>query len=125
MAGSRAAILTLQPSPQYFYQPGEDPGFAKTSAVHQRLLGRKLLVSKGHPSSWESFLTPMGSPGLQGHWTGIPELFQRCPECHTRQLPSLPHVCALPCPTACPSPSSVEEMPLHPALRSATSKMGL
>lgn len=51
MAGSRAAILTLQPSPQYFYQPGVAPGFAEASAVHQCLLGRKLLVFKGHPSS--------------------------------------------------------------------------
>lgn len=88
---------------------------------------------KGHPSSWESFLTPW-HPCLQGlsHCTVIPELFQRCSKYHTSQLPSLPHVHALPCPAVCPSPSNVQEhststgmMPLHPALRSAMSKMGL
>lgn len=46
MAGSGAGILTLQPSPQYCYQPGVASGFAEASAVHQGLLGKKLPVQQ-------------------------------------------------------------------------------
>lgn len=68
IAGAGVGILTLQPSPQYCYQPGVASGFAGASAVHQGLLGKKitgaagLLVLKGHPSSRAPFLASMGPP---------------------------------------------------------------